>query len=459
MPPITSAVFPSTICLVVSGCTIPGHTAQIDPSPPSEPLAVTIASDNHIPLAGELIKTLRVSAVYNDSHIQIRYEFPTDNPCWYHQYLVYEDGQWTRYGDASSGPDPHGLYEDRISMALDRGKVDGFAEFGGYVTMHPGVRSRSDAIDHERVMAESFFAETLNVDDVRKFLSASRHDPENAQLWRNVRSQEQLRELREAGAFLDTWQWRAHRSNPIGYADNGYVLDYRHSAEGQGMYTDNWDDDTDAPLWMFDHDTVGKHALRKETLLSGGYDQDDAYFIAESNAVPFDPDHQWQDGDVLPQRFLREPSCSRGAIRATGRWNDGAWHVRVTRTLDAPNALDSHALKSGETYHVQFAVHTNSTGARWHYVSMPLTLGMERSADLIATRVSEGKSLDEAESSWIELPIHYPGQATWHDFNGDDQRLRMLMEQARRDPTQRGPIEALTRYLVHLELRQQHRGH
>jgi hypothetical protein len=106
------------------------------------------------------------------------------------------------------------------------------------------------------------------------------------------------------------------------------------------MFTNNLDADTGLPLWMYDPARFGRRALRFESLLAGAYGRDDPYFLSDGGAVPFDPAHAWQEGDTLPMIFLREPSGSRGAIRAQGHYAEGAWHVRLTLPLNHP---DSHS--------------------------------------------------------------------------------------------------------------------
>nr|WP_309544653.1 ethylbenzene dehydrogenase-related protein [Alkalilimnicola ehrlichii] len=370
--------------------------------------------------------TLQVAAVYDDEQFQLRYRFETDSPSWYHQVLRYEDGRWVRYGTSGPEGDPHGLYEDRISMMLDDGAVDGFGLYGGFMTAHQGMRTTYNEASPETVRQNAYLGQELGRSDVRKYIPQSRTTANPADVsWHHVRPVAELEQLRDEGVFIDLWQWRAHRSNPLGYADNGYILEYRHSSEGQGMYTSNWDEETEQPLWMFDAEQTGFHALDWERLIEQGYGQDDFYYLAEGHAVPFDPNHDWQEGDVIPQRLLRTPSGSRGAIEADGRWHDGAWEVRLTRSLEAPNPQDSKTLTDGQIYNVAFAVH-QATGQRWHHISLPqkLSLGAEAEADIVARRVDG--PLDEAEADWAEIPLVEPGLITWQWLNSQHPGSNLL---------------------------------
>jgi len=356
---------------------------------------------------------LEVAGYFDDQDLYLWLRFPTEDPSWYHQYLVYEDGAWIRYGSGSDGPDPHGLYEDRISMMWGDGSVRNFAQAGGYVTVHQGMRSTRSEVDPDQVREHPHLGGELGRSDVRKFLRESRDEGSGQPLWASVRPPEELMALREEGRFLDLWQWRAHRSNPIGYADNGYVLDYRHSSKGRSMYTDNVDAETGLPAMMFDLERTGIHALRLEKLVAGEYGQGDFYYLAESFAVPFDPDHAWEEGDTLPHRLLREPDGSRGAIRAEGRYADRAWRVLLRRSLQSPDPLDSLTFVPGATYDAAFAVHTGSTGSHHHLVSIPVTIGLDAEARIRLPRVDSGERPSPDQLDWHAIELFEPGDPTF----------------------------------------------
>ncbi len=386
-----------------------------------EPLMVDPERNVYIPGTGIDFSTLRVAATYDDERIRIHYEYATDRPSWYHQYWVYQgDGEWKRYG-SGFGPDEHGLYEDRISMLLDDGSVDGFDRYGGWMTTHEGMRSLTSAVDADAARAHPTLGEALGRSDVRKYIPQSRSTEDPAEMsWDAVRNDDELAGLQNDGVFLDLWQWRAHRSHPMGVADNGYILHYRLSSEGRGMYTTNWDDDAGQPAYMLDPEVTGKRALDWGRLVKREYGQDDPYFISQDNSLAFDPEHDWQPGDTLPQRFLRAPSGSRGAIAAEGRYENGAWRIRLTRSLKAPSPKDSKPLEEGGIYNVAFAVHVGQVGARWHQVSLPHTLGLDvDEADIVAVRVDDVETADDAALRWAELPVMYPGQVTWQWLNSD----------------------------------------
>ncbi|MGY6588409.1 MAG: ethylbenzene dehydrogenase-related protein [Wenzhouxiangella sp.] len=417
-------------------------------------LATATAS---VPDDADDIRALQVAVVYNDHSIQIRYRYETDQPSWYHQVWRYTEGEWVRHGAGRPGRNPHGLYEDRISMMLDDGSVEDFARLGGFMTVHEGVRTFDSAVDSEQVEAHPKLGRDMGRDDVRKFLPASRNDADQAR-WDDIVSDDELEAMRDRGEFIDLWQWRAHRSNPVGKADNGLVLHYRLSSDGQGMYTTNWDDEAGQPAWMYDPEKTGKRSLSWQRLIERGYGQDDLYYLSEDHAVAFDPDHDWQEGDVIPQRFLREPSGSRGAIDANGRHRDGAWEVVLTRSLAAPDPRDSKTLEPGGSYNVAFAVH-QSVGARWHRIALPHRLHLHDGEDLdsdnpapriVAYRV-EG-DLDTAKADYTDVPLIHPGQINWQWLHGEHhpgQRVVKHTQVGFNDVADIHPLEQLMQWIRH----------
>jgi hypothetical protein len=218
---------------------------------------------------------------------------------------------------------------------------------------------------------------------------------------------------REAGYFLDLWHWRSHRSNPLNVSDDQLVAEFRLSDSGRGPYFTNWDGDASQPQLMFDPEQVGFHALQwDEVITSTDFDQ--IYYLAEDFAVPFDPNHAWQDGDTIPRRVLRQPEGSRGAIRVHGeaRWGDGFWDVTLQRAMDTGFPQDDKIFRDQGIYDIGIAVHRNGTGSRWHYVSMPLQIGLGRSAEVQALGFT-GDTPDWDQVTWTEVTLFYPGQVNW----------------------------------------------
>jgi hypothetical protein len=219
---------------------------------------------------------------------------------------------------------------------------------------------------------------------VRKYLPGSRTD-EGAS-WDQTKSPEEIAALKAEGQFLDLMQWRAHRSNPIDMADDGYVLEYRLSDAGTGPFSWNVDRKTMTPKFMFDEAKVGSKALTVDAI---GDPSKPYAIISEENAVSYDPDAGWQEGDVLPGRLLSRADAEGSAAdnRAVqGTWEDSVWTVTWTRPLDAGHPEDDKILREGETYNVGLAVHDDNVTTRFHFVSFPFTLGIGAAADIEAVR-------------------------------------------------------------------------
>ena len=52
----------------------------------------------------------------------------------------------------------------------------------------------------------------------------------------------------------------------------------------------------------------------------------------------------------------------------------------------------------------------DSLGSRWHYISLPFTLGLGREADIAAVRFNGEEP--KWEQPWKEVTLFYPGQVS-----------------------------------------------
>jgi hypothetical protein len=357
----------------------------------------------------ELTMPLQVKAAHNGQEIFFRYRWPAKNANVYHDMLRYQDGAWIRHGASRVGPDPDHTYEDRVTMLVDDGAVPDFARYGGYITVGSGARFLTTAADKGEVKAHPFLGGKLGLEEVQKHLPGTRSDPAD---WRTVVPPETLEAQKEAGYFLDLWHWRAGRSNPIDASDDQWVGVDRHGDAGKGPFSTNWDAKLKQPRFMFDPAKAGRSALRWEDIQANRVDFDGIYYLSEAIAMPFDPNHPWKNGDVIPRRLLRPGEGSRGDITVHGkaRWQEGYWDVTLKRALDTGND-DDKAFREQGLYHVGFAVHRDATGSRWHYVSHPFSLGLGRSADIAAAAFT-GDS-PPWDQPWNEITLFYPGQVNW----------------------------------------------
>jgi hypothetical protein len=324
---------------------------------------------------------LKVQAAYDDKNAYLRFQWKTQNtfPGTEHQYLRYDGKEWKVYGFpkldkvVQDGTQP-GIYEDRMTIMLDDGKVPGFAQQGCWLTCHAGTRDMPNMASKEESQ------KAIKQNDVRKYLPATRTNPLD---WRTIKSTDEIAKLKAAGGFVDLIQWRAHRSNAVGMADDGYVLEYRNSDAGANMFAGNADSKTHQPKFMWDAKKTGYKSITAAELRKGEH-----FLIKEKNAVPFDPNAGWKEGDMIPDYVVSREGAKGSAAdnNAIASWKDGTWTVVIVRPLGLAND-DDKSLKEGGVYNVGFAVHDDNITTRGHHVSYVRTLGLGAKAVIQAVKL------------------------------------------------------------------------
>ena len=329
---------------------------------------------------------LSVQAAYDAKNAYFRFQWKTQNayPGTEHQYLRYDGKEWKVYGYpkldkvVQEGKEP-GIYEDRMTLMIDDGKVPGFAKQGCWLTCHDGSRDMAKQFTKEEVAANALLT-AIKKNDVRKYLPETRTDPSD---WKSGKSVEEIAKIKAAGGFVDLIQWRAHRSHAVGMADDGYVLEFRLSDAGKDMFGGNADAKTHAPKYMWDATKVGYKSITEKDLRKA-----DHFLVVETNAVAFDPNAGWKEGDLIPDYVVSRKDAKGSAAdnNAIASWKDGAWTVVIVRPLGLAND-DDKALKEGQVYNVGFAVHDDNITTRGHFVSFPLRLGFGADADIKAVKL------------------------------------------------------------------------
>jgi len=367
-------------------------------------------SKANIYIPEQLVMPLQVKVAYDKESIYFRYRWPAKRPNIYHDLLVFKNKKWTRIGKSVPGPHKLGIYEDRLTMFVDDGSVPLFAHYGGYITIGHKMRFFTDQASKKDVKAHAYLGKQKRKSDVRKYLPNTRT---NVQDWKSIVSPQALANQRRAGYFLDLWHWRAHRSNPIGMSDDQYVADYRYGDSGEGPYTSNWDKQKQQPKFMFNKNKLGFHALRWQDFKTRKLSFDKVYYLETDSAVAFDPTHVWKEGDTIPRRLLRKGEGSRANISVHNKasWKAGYWDVTLKRVLDTKDNLADKQFFPGRIYNLAFAVHRNATGSRWHYISLPVSLGLGRPASIKAVYF-EGDA-PNWKQEWSPFKLFYPGQVSW----------------------------------------------
>ena len=329
---------------------------------------------------------LKFQAAYDAKNAYLRFQWKTLNayPGSEHQYLRFDGKEWKVYGYpkldkvVQDGKQP-GIYEDRMSIMIDDGKVPLFAQQGCWLTCHNGQRDMPKQFTKEEVQANALLT-AIKKSDVRKYLPATRNDPSD---WKSGKTVEEIAKIKADGGFVDLIQWRAHRSHAVGMADDGFVLEFRNSDSGKDMFGGNADAQTHAPKLMWDEKKVGYKSITADQLRKG-----DHFLIAGQNAVPFDPNAGWKEGDLIPDYAMNRQAAAGSAAdnNAIASWKDGVWTVVVIRPLGLTNA-DDKSLKDGGVYNVGFAVHDDNITTRGHHISFVKTLGFGAKADIQAVKL------------------------------------------------------------------------
>lgn len=344
------------------------------------------------PISGKqpIIK-LFVQAVYDTENIYLRFQWKTQNdfPGTRHPHWRFDGINWNRYGAPRLHADvwkdgKPAIYEDRLSLMIDDGSVPLFAEQGCWLSCHDSMRDMSESPSTNQVRLHPLLGKSLRKDDVRKYLPSSRED-ESAS-WDRTKPADKITEIMKRGAFADLMQWRAHRSNPLGMADDGYVLEYRLTDAGHNMFDTNWDEANKRPKYMFDETKLGFRSRTEEEL---AIPSKALSLIVEENATEFDPDLGWTEGEMLPEYYLTRVGALGSAAdnaNVKGSWQNGEWTVVWVRKLDTEHS-DDKVLKPGGIVTIGIAVHDDNITTRGHHVSFPLSLGLGVKADITATKL------------------------------------------------------------------------
>ncbi len=331
---------------------------------------------------------LAMQIAYDDDNAYLRAQWKTRNayPGDAHPFSRFNGKEWKHYGYpkldkvVQDGEQP-GIYEDRFSMLIDDGKTPNFDVHGCWISCHNGQRDMPDKASKADVQAHAILGDAgLKKKDVRKDLPSTRTDAD----WANTKSREEIDRIKAQGGFLDLMQWRGHRSNPVGMADDFYVLEYRLMDAGKGPFSRNWDKKAKQPKYMYDAAKYGSNATREDRIRSNP-----TALVREENAVPFDPSVGWKDGDLIPAYYTSRADAKGSAAdnkAATGTWKDGMWTVVWTRPLNLSNA-DDKSLETGGVYTFGFAVHDDNITTRGHHVYWPVTIGFGAKADIEATKL------------------------------------------------------------------------
>jgi len=166
--------------------------------------------------------------------------------------------------------------------------------------------------------------------------------------------------------MADLWHWKSVRSNPVGYAEDGYVKDNPSKEPEKGRKRDagsgtkaksNRTKDKSKPAYMQD---PSKSASIKGSLLV-------------NEAVKITDAAVFKEGDEIPGYMLNAAwKDSFADVKTKGVWKDGKWTLMLSRKLKTEND-DDVLFNTRKKYPFATAVFDNSGGEN-SYNSEPLKL-------------------------------------------------------------------------------------
>jgi len=257
---------------------------------------------------GKIIEQ-KAKSVYTKNEIFFLFEWPDKDKSMNKKRWKFTGGKWTKKkGD-----------EDRLGVVWEINRIDKFATKGCAILCH---------------------SESKN----------------NKEWYYSVNSP------REKG---DLWHWKAVRSNPVGYTEDGYVIANpskepekgRKRDAGSGKAKSNKTKDKSKPAYMQDPS--------KPPSIKGSLLVEEAAEIKDYSI--------FKEGDEIPGYMLNTAwKGSFADIRTKGVWKDGKWTVMMWRKLKTEND-DDVQFNTRKTYPVAIAVFDNEHNED-SYDSEPLKL-------------------------------------------------------------------------------------
>jgi PAS domain S-box-containing protein len=166
----------------------------------------------------------------------------------------------------------------------------------------------------------------------------------------------------------DLWQWKASRTNPLGYADDEWLDDtvvegYDEKAKEAAMHGDG-------TSHLFYNEGYVRN-INSEGTAPKYYEPDpeseeDARFIFQwevesGEAVKITDSARFNVGALVPGYILKRPVGNRGDVDAKGVWRDGKWMVEFRRKLNTGYDSDVQ-FDISRTYRFGIAIMDNSGG-------------------------------------------------------------------------------------------------
>ena len=337
-----------------------------------------------------------VQAAFDSTYLYMRFQWKTaaDKPGDMGNFLRFDGSEWQWYGnhrqhEAVIDEGQPAIYPDRLGIMIGDAQVDKFPNQGCWMTCHNNLVGMPDQADEDEVsehpvIGQLYKAFGIKNYQVRKYIPESRDDPAD---WAAVKSEADLKALREQGKFLDLLIWDAALTNPIGVAADFNVLEIKKVDEGTSPLLPNGKM-RGGPAFVFDEGKVGFKTLSEADL---GDASKAKHLIIGKTAAKADG-VAFKEGDILPAHVLDKGSAKGSAADldyAKGTWADGQYTVVMRRKLDTGNHMDDRVLKPGSVYGFGFSIHDDAAGKRAHLVSYPISVSIgPGTADIQAAKLN-----------------------------------------------------------------------
>ena len=331
---------------------------------------------------------LKFQAAYDAKNAYLRFQWKTLNPFpgTEHQYLRFDGKEWKVYGYpkldkvVQDGKQP-GIYEDRMTIMIDDGKVPGFATAGLLADLPRRPARHAEAVHQGRSRRQSRCSPRIKKNDVRKYLPASRNDPSD---WKTGKSVEEIEQ--------DQGRGRLRRPDPVARAPFAPGRHGRRRLRARVAQFRLGLEHVRRQRGRQDACAAGSCGTRRRSATSRSPPTSCARatisWMREKNAVPFDPNAGWKEGDMIPDYFLSREDAKGSAAdnNAIASWKDGVWTVVMIRPLGLAND-DDKSLKEGGVYNIGFAMHDDNITTRGHQVSFVRTIGFGAKANIEAVKL------------------------------------------------------------------------
>lgn len=167
------------------------------------------------------------------------------------------------------------------------------------------------------------------------------------------------------GGRVDVWHWKAHRTNPLGLADDKYFDDNYTEDDGSisgdgGRHGDS----KNISAYKDNKTSSGNFPLYAGPITNGSF-----IIIPDGGTTgdltPFDSTDANLQSNTYPGYYLNanayDSGESRHNVEATGNYSNGVWTVEFKRALDTGNDDDA-AFAVGSTTKFSIAATDNSGG-------------------------------------------------------------------------------------------------